>query len=254
MALELTGLYLFCYLVGAVPTPYLIARWIKGIDIRQYGSGNVGGSNVIRQLGKRWMAPLAAIELLLKGFAPTLAAYALSAQVPELQRTSPLFLLAPLLALLGNNWSVFLKFHGGRGLMVICGMLIALAPLLFATAMAIYLVGWRTTRSSAIWALIAVALLPILAMLGPLSMGWPDLFTWMAGNFAGNLAGPAGAGETVSIVGLCLAILGILVAKRLMANSMAIPEDHTLGRVLWNRLLLDRDLADREEWVNRVPQ
>ena len=130
---EIIGLYVYSYLAGSIPTPYLIARVVKGIDLRQYGSGNVGGSNVIQQLGKGWVLPLAVLEFLLKGLSPVILGFILLDQMPGLHRASPLFLIAPLLALTGNNWSVFLRFQGGRGLMVICGMLIALVPLMFAS-------------------------------------------------------------------------------------------------------------------------
>ena len=123
----------------------------------------MGGSNLARQLGKKWVLPLSLFEFLFKGVSPILAGLVFLAHVPGLERTSPLFLAAPLLALIGNNWSVFLRFQGGRGIMVICGMLAALAPLLFLAGLLIYLVGWRITRSSGVWALAAVAALPLLA-------------------------------------------------------------------------------------------
>ena len=174
MYLELAGLYAYSYFIGAVPTPYLIARLVKGIDLRQYGSGNVGGSNVIRQLGKKWFLPLTALEFALKGLSPALVGLVLLDDVAGLHRASPWFLLAPLLALVGNNWSVFLRFQGGRGLLVICGMLVTLTPLLFLGAILVYLLGWRLTRNSAIWALVAVAILPVLALVPPryLAAGW----------------------------------------------------------------------------------
>ena len=252
MALELFGLYIYAYLAGAVPTPYLIARLIKGIDIRQYGSGNVGGSNVIRQLGKGWMVPLAAVEFLLKGLSPALLAYViLGDDLPAEARSSPLLLSVPLVALVGNNWSVFLRFQGGRGLMVVCGMTLALLPLLFPVAMAVYLVGWWISRSSAVWALIAVVLLPVLTLVPGdiLTLDWQGL--WLLAS--DGVVSPIGLNESLAISCFCGAILGVVVVKRLVGNSLDFPKDVSIGSVLLNRLLRDRDVADRERWVGRVP-
>ena len=251
MYLELLGLYLYSYLAGSVPTAYLIARIVKGIDIREYGSGNVGGSNVIRQLGKKWAIPLAGIEFGLKGLSPVLLAYLVAEQVPELQSTSALFFLSPLIALAGNNWSVFLGFQGGRGLMVVCGMLIALAPLLFLVAFTLYLVGWRVSKSSAVWALIALLLLPILPHLpgGVLALDWAGLLD----SIANGLPGQSLQARSVALSWLGLAILGLVVAKRLLSNTLSLPGDTSRSRVLLNRLIHDRDVENRESWVNRAP-
>ena len=252
MGLELIGLYLYAYVAGAVPTPYLIARLVKGIDLRQYGSGNVGGSNVIRQLGKGWMVPLAAIEFLLKGLSPSLLAYViLGDDFPAGPRASLLFLTVPLLALVGNNWSIFLHFQGGRGLMVVCGMTLALAPLLFLTAITVYFVGWRVSRSSAVSALVAVVLLPLLSVApgGIFTMDWQGLWSLaMQGMFS-----PAAPEESLAMSILGGGILCLVVLKRLFGNSLRFPQDVPRGRVMFNRLFRDRDVDDRENWVGRVP-
>ena len=56
-------LYTYAYLAGAIPTAYLIGRFVKGIDIRDYGSGNVGGTNLFVHVGKWWTIPLGVVEL-----------------------------------------------------------------------------------------------------------------------------------------------------------------------------------------------
>ena len=250
--MELAGLYAYSYLAGAVPTPYIIARLVKGIDLRQYGSGNVGGSNVIRQLGKKWFLPLSALEFAIKGLSPALVGLLLLDHVPELHRTSFLFLLAPLLALLGNNWSVFLRFQGGRGLMVICGMLMTLAPLLFLVGIVVYLVGWRVSRSSAVWALIAVALLPLLALVPPWYMvaDWKAIVDVMAGAPLPEIMRV----DALGMAGFCGAILAIVVVKRLLSNSPSFPAELPIKKVLVNRLVHDRDVDDRSAWLSRGPE
>ena len=182
---ELAILYLYSYFIGAAPTAYLLARLVKGIDLRQYGSGNLGGSNLLRQAGKKGLIPALVFDFCFKGVSPTILALSL---LPP-GTPWPLLLAAPLLALAGNNWSVFLRGQGGRGILVVCGMLFSLVPILFALALLLYLAGWRLTRSSGVWVLIALAALPLLALL-PLPMltaGWPALF--------GALSGTAAAGQ-----------------------------------------------------------
>lgn len=248
---EILVLYIYSYLAGSVPTPYIIARLGKGIDLRQYGSGNVGGSNVIRQMGKRWMIPLAAAEFLLKGLSPVILGFILLDQMPGLHSASPQFLIAPLLALVGNNWSVFLRLQGGRGLMVICGMVIALAPLLFVIAFSVYVIGWRVSRSSAVWALIAVALLPLLAVSpgGYLAMDWASLVGLLTGGgFPQAVEGHSGV-----ISWFCGAILALVVLKRILANTLEFPEGMPRSKVVFNRVFRDRDVDDQATWVGRVP-
>ncbi len=252
MGQELFSLYLYAYLAGAVPTPYLIARLVKGIDLRHYGSGNVGGSNVVRQLGKRWFVLLTAIEFLLKGLSPTLLAYlVLADDFPPEPRAFFLFLCVPLLALIGNNWSVFLRFQGGRGLMVVCGITLALVPVLFVVTITVYLIGWRASRSSAVWALVAVALLPALVWVpgGIMTLDWQGL--WLLGR-EGTISAP-GTSESLAISFLGCSILSVVVLKRLVGNSLKFPDDVPRERVLFNRLFRDRDVDDREKWVGRVP-
>ena len=64
--MDLFLLYLYAYLIGSIPTAYVIGRLVKGIDIRQFGSGNVGGSNVYVHVGKWWTAALSIFEIFVK--------------------------------------------------------------------------------------------------------------------------------------------------------------------------------------------
>ncbi|MSQ06374.1 MAG: glycerol-3-phosphate acyltransferase [Dehalococcoidia bacterium] len=220
---DLAGLYLLACLVGAVPTAYLIARWVKGIDIRRYGSGNVGGTNLAQQTGKVWLAPLGLFEVLVKGAGPVW----LGRYVLNLEPWSVVLLVAPLLAVAGHNWSAWLKFRdGGRGLAVASGTLLALSPPLLGAFLAVALAGWLATRSAGVWVLISLALLPLWARL----TGQPPALMWY-----------------------CLALLILLVAKRLVSNWTPLPAGLPRSKVLLNRLLRDRDVDRREDWVARVP-
>ena len=99
---------------------YILGRMIKHIDIRRYGSGNVGASNAWVHVGKWVVAPVAVFDLLVKGSLSVYLAQQLS-DGPWL----PVF--AGLAAIAGHNWSVYLKFTGGRGITVVLGVLLVLA-------------------------------------------------------------------------------------------------------------------------------
>lgn len=227
-AAEIAGLYIASYLVGSVPTAYLMARIVKGIDIRRYGSGNVGGTNLAQQLGKVWLVPLGLVDVLVKGSAPVwVARYLL-----DLDPASMPVLVAPLLAIAGHNWSLYLKFQGGRGIAVVGGTLLALSPLLLGLFLAVAVAGWLVTRSAGVWVLISLALLPLWAWLLP----WARL-----------------AGQPQALVWYCIGVLVLVVLKRLVSNWTPLAAGLPKRKVLLNRLLLDRDVDRREDWVERVP-
>jgi len=110
------------YLLGSIPSAYIVTCLVKGKDIRQLGGGNVGGLNVFREVGL-WSALAAGIADVGKGAAAVSIAYWLLA-VP------PLFvLLAGLAAVIGHNWMVVLKFSGGKGMGPAIGILAIVMPL-----------------------------------------------------------------------------------------------------------------------------
>ena len=221
--MELAGLYVYAWLVGAVPTAYIIGRLAKGIDIQQFGSGNVGGSNVFYNVGKFWVVPLGLFELLVKGGSPVwIGMYLL-----DLKTSSLTLIVAPLLAIAGNNWSVFLKFAGGRGIAVAIGALSALAYRELIVFVAVGLGGWAIFRSSGLWVYIALLVLPLSSFF---------------------------FGEHLAITWFCVGLLALVTAKRLTSNWTPLPEGVPKGTVLFNRLLNDRDVSSREEWLNRGPK
>lgn len=218
--MELAGLYIYAYLVGALPTAYVIGRLVRGIDIREYGSGNVGGTNVFYNVGKAWTLPLGVVEIFVKGGSPVwIGMYAL-----DMERSSFGLMGAPLIAIAGNNWSPFLRFTGGRGIALASGALFALAPWELLAFASVAIAGWAIFRSSGVWVYISLALLPLWSLL----FGDPAAITW-----------------------LCVGILVLVSAKRLTSNWTPMPEGLTRSQVLFNRLFRDRDVSRREEWLNR---
>jgi glycerol-3-phosphate acyltransferase PlsY len=149
------------YLVGSVPTGYLIARYVKGIDIRSHGSGNIGATNVWRTLGPGWgLVSLAGDTT--KGIVAVLLGRAFG--VPGVE------LLTAAAALAGHGWSVFLRFQGGKIIATSLGVLIMLPPVALATAAAVWIAVMALTRYVSLASIIAVSSVPLAFALG--EAGW----------------------------------------------------------------------------------
>ena len=226
--MEIAALYVAAFLLGSVPTAYIIGRLAKGIDIRRYGSGNVGGGNVIQHVGKKWFVPQMLSDALVKGA----GSIWFSVYVVGVDWNSALLIGPPLLVLTGNNWSPFLKLQGGRGLGVAAGTLVAFSPAILGVVLVIYFGGYLLTKEAGVWALLALLALPLMAFLFPLELKMMDgsNLTWF-----------------------CLGVLGLVMVKRLTSNWTPFPGNLSRKRVLFNRLSRDRDVDDREQWVERIP-
>ena len=221
--MEVAGLYILSYLVGAIPVAYIIGKAVKGVDIRGFGSGNVGSTNVFQHVGRKWAMSLGVLEILVKGALPVwIALYVLN-----WDRSSAVLIGPPLLAVAGHNWSIFLKFQGGRGLAVGTGTLLGLSPILLGAFAVVSIGGWSVTRSSGVWVLIALALLPVWSVI---------------------------AGEPANITLFSLGLVLLTILKRLLSNWTPLPEGLPKAKVLFNRLFRDRDVDDKADWVRRVPQ
>jgi glycerol-3-phosphate acyltransferase PlsY len=127
---------LAAYLIGSIPFGYVIARAVKGIDIRTVGSGNLGATNVGRVLGRPYFFLVLALDLL-KGFLPTLGfpplVGRLSGEVPV-----DLPVLVALAAILGHTFPIYLKFRGGKGVATSLGAVLALDPAACAVAVVVF--------------------------------------------------------------------------------------------------------------------
>ena len=127
------------YLLGSVPTSFIFGKLIKKIDIRQYGSHNVGATNAIRVLGLKIGIVTLIIDIA-KGF--------FAIQIGKLIIQNPeniLIICLGLAAILGHIFTVFLNFKGGKGVATFAGVLIALAPIPFLIALLIFiLIVWIT--------------------------------------------------------------------------------------------------------------
>ncbi len=149
---------LAAYLVGSLPFGYLVARLVKGIDIREHGSGNIGATNVGRVLGNRW--GLCALVLdFLKGLLAVagLAPLAFSPDDPQRMHWQ---VAAGVAAICGHMFPVWLKFRGGKGVATALGVVACLAPWPTAIAAGVFAVSF------AIWRIVSLS-----SMLGALAFG-----------------------------------------------------------------------------------
>jgi glycerol-3-phosphate acyltransferase PlsY len=141
------------YLLGSIPTAYIVSRVRKGIDIRNIGSRNMGGANVMREIGAREGVFVGLIDIA-KGAGAILIAQALN--------VSELWVLgAGFAALVGHNFPVFAGFRGGRGSATIIGIFLVLAPKAILVALAVVAIPFFTTRKFMAALFIGFGLLPL---------------------------------------------------------------------------------------------
>jgi len=112
------------YLFGSFPTAYVIYKIKKGDDIREYGSGNVGGTNVTRTLGASYGVATMIIDII-KGFIPILAGYLIYPQ------DLILLSIVSIAVILGHDFPVYIKFKGGKGIATSFGVIIGVSGLPF---------------------------------------------------------------------------------------------------------------------------
>jgi glycerol-3-phosphate acyltransferase PlsY len=121
MMIELFLAGILGYLLGAFPTGVLVCRALQGVDIRQQGSGHTGGLNVSRTAGVR--------AGVLTGVSDALLGLAAVAGATQLADTSWAATVAGVMAVVGHNWSVFIRFGGGIGLSTLAGALLCQSSL-----------------------------------------------------------------------------------------------------------------------------
>jgi glycerol-3-phosphate acyltransferase PlsY len=114
------------YLLGSIPTAYLFGRILKGVDIRKVGSGNVGATNAMRALGKGAGITVLLLDIL-KGFIVVVLLGDFFSTRVVLLESQDLRIIMGLCSICGHNWTIFLKFKGGKGIATTFGVLLGLA-------------------------------------------------------------------------------------------------------------------------------
>lgn len=203
------------YLIGATPVAWLTGKALRGVDIRYVGSENVGASNVWQAVSRAAVVPVGLAEIA-QGFAGILIAKGLG----HGEGTQA---LAGLAAIAGHNWSPFLGFRGGRGVGHALGFMVAMSCPALGVFTAVALAG------------VALRQIPLFVGLGVLATPVAALACGQSRAVALGLAGMA----------------ALIALKRVLSNRPAPPPHLDRREVYLNRLLFDRDVRSREEWVRR---
>lgn len=169
MLLDIVAVVL-SYLIGSVSFSIVIAKWVKGIDIRQHGSGNAGATNTLRVLGKGPGIFVFSLDIA-KGILSVYLGH-------ELGSNGWIPVICGLAAIIGHNWPVWFKFKGGKGIATTIGVIATLAffPALYAGVLAILAIV--LTRYVSLGSLIFAGLLPIFIFL--FQFTWPLLSAALA--------------------------------------------------------------------------
>jgi len=210
------------YLLGSVPLSYLVAR-SRGVDLRKHGTQQVGGGNLWRTTSRKLGLSVGVFDFF-KGMLMVLIAWRLGLDAGQQ-------LTVGLAAVVGHNWPVFLRFHGGRGVATCLGIIIIL-PLINDD-----MTPWATVAffAAAIIVIIFTHRTPVPILVGMIML---PVFS-------------AVFQEMTSVTMGFLAMTLIVIIKRLTAQPAIEARRIGMWRLIWNRLLYDRDVGDRTAWVHR---
>jgi glycerol-3-phosphate acyltransferase PlsY len=158
----LLALYVFliAYLLGSIPFGYIVGR-LKGVDVRQHGSGNIGATNVLRVVGKPWGIGVFVADAV-KGFAAVRLAIWLSRTTPGASDYTDLIaIFAAAVCVIGHSFPVWLGFRGGKGVATSAGALFGIIPAAVAAIFVLWCIVFWTTRYVAVASMAAAVALPI---------------------------------------------------------------------------------------------
>jgi len=151
VALKILLYFVLAYLLGSIPTAYWAGRLLRGIDIRQHGSRNVGATNAVRVLGPGIGIPVLLLDIL-KGY--------LAVQLGAWTALPPwVAVVAGLVAIAGHNWTCFLSFRGGKGVATSAGVFCALVPWAFIAAVVTFVAAVAVTRYISVGSLLGAIVL-----------------------------------------------------------------------------------------------
>jgi acyl phosphate:glycerol-3-phosphate acyltransferase len=176
---------LLAFLLGSIPFGLIISR-AKGINIREHGSGNIGATNVLRVMGKKYGITCLLLDAL-KGFIPVVLAvnliqiagkhpapmhfagldpWAVLLPATEQFKGQLVHVLTGFAAVLGHNYSPLAGFKGGKGIATSTGVMLALMPVGVAILIIAWLAAFLTTRYVSVASILAAALLPVVTIFG----------------------------------------------------------------------------------------
>jgi len=148
------------YLLGSVPIGYIIGK-VAGVDIRKSGSGNIGATNVLRVLGKKYGYAVFFLDAL-KGFAAVRICLALVSTTPAARAYADFFaLLGAVVCVVGHAFPIWLGFKGGKGVATSAGVIIGLMPLAAVILFPIWFIVFEISRYVSVASICAAISLPI---------------------------------------------------------------------------------------------
>jgi acyl phosphate:glycerol-3-phosphate acyltransferase len=154
------ALLLLSYLLGSIPTSYVIGKTLRGIDLREHGSGNLGATNAFRVLGARWAVPVVFLDVA-KGFIPVFL-------FPGMAGAGLGWTLAfGAAAILGHMFSVWVGFKGGKGIATSAGVFLGLAPWAVLGGLVIWCALTFPTGYVSVGSIVTALALPALVALTP---------------------------------------------------------------------------------------
>ena len=164
--------FIVSYLIGSIPTSFLVAKYLKGIDIREHGSGNVGATNTARVVGKL-PGLLVLVFDILKGWVcvALVAKLFIRLGVTVIEPNTYALMLGSM-AIIGHIWTVFLGFKGGKGIATSSGVFLGAAPKIFLIALAIWIAVFAWNRYVSLASIISAVSIPIMLAV----MSYPPSF------------------------------------------------------------------------------
>ncbi|MBI4596155.1 MAG: glycerol-3-phosphate 1-O-acyltransferase PlsY [Candidatus Tectomicrobia bacterium] len=146
------------YLLGSIPTGIIVTKWMRGVDIRNFGSGSTGATNVLRTTGKKAAALVFSVDIIKGVLSIWIARDYLS--------VSPWWTgLAGLLAVIGHNFPIFSQFRGGKGVATALGIFTALFPISTLIGLIIWIICIAIWRYVSLGSIISAALIPALSLI-----------------------------------------------------------------------------------------
>jgi glycerol-3-phosphate acyltransferase PlsY len=164
--LLLAIIILLSYLVGSIPNSIIVSKLVRGIDIREHGSGNAGGTNVMRVIGWRYGMVVILLDAL-KGIIAVILIARLHYGPLPFENVSPfddftlVQIIAGVAAVIGHIWSIFAEFKGGKGIATALGMLTMLITVEMLIAMGVFLIVVIISKYISLGSLVAAVSIPI---------------------------------------------------------------------------------------------
>lgn len=170
MMFVLFTVILFSYLIGSIPTSIIVSKLVKGIDIRNFGSGNAGGTNVYRVLGWKYGILVILLDALKGALAVILIARLYQGSIP-FENATPfddftlIQIIAGISAVIGHIWTIFAGFRGGKGIATALGMLVTIITVDMLVAVGVFIVVVSISRYISLGSILGALSVPLILII-----------------------------------------------------------------------------------------